>query len=111
MVGGDLDENDRYAVRVLNPHLDQSPRLGPRFSYHPGACRREPLMLGVDVSDLQPEHDGLSGRAGTYAGYLQEARAEKEHDARIVCGTKLPVYCQAEHVTIEATALIRIARP
>jgi hypothetical protein len=29
VIGGDLDEHDTYAVRILDPHLDQPPRLRP----------------------------------------------------------------------------------
>src|SRR5690349_18854630 len=32
VIGRDLDDHDTYAVRILDPHLDQPPRLRPGFT-------------------------------------------------------------------------------
>src|SRR5260370_17270460 len=76
VAGRDLDESDRHPVRALDPHLDQSPGLGPRFLPHPDARGEEPPVLSVDVADL----DHQRPPRGTVAspGDLQEPRAEEE---------------------------------
>jgi hypothetical protein len=101
MVCGDLDENDWYPVGILEPHLDQSPGLDLWFPQHLDSSCRLPFILSADVADLEPEHQRVAGGWGTVAGYLQKARAEKEHHSRIVRRAELPVDRQAQHVTVK----------
>jgi len=58
MVGGNLDEDDPNATRILDPHLDQSLRLRYWLPEDPHACRRQPVMLGMDIPRLEPDHHG-----------------------------------------------------
>jgi hypothetical protein len=95
MAGGDLDENNLYPVGVLDPHLDQSPGLGLGLLEYTDTGGGQPLMLGVDIADLDPDDQRPSGTAGTTAGNLQEPRAEEEHHPRIGRGSELPVDRQA----------------
>ena len=111
MVDGDLDENDWHPVGVLDPHLDQSPGLGPGLLAHTDASGGQPLMLSVDIADLDPDHHRPSGGAGTVAGNLQEPRAEEEHQSRIGRGAELSVDRQAQHVAVETPALIQVGGP
>jgi hypothetical protein len=62
MVGRYLDEDDPYAVGVLDPHLDQAPGLRSWWPDHLDAGRAEPPVLGVQVAHLQPERDAGAGR-------------------------------------------------
>jgi hypothetical protein len=52
VTGWNLDQNDLDAVRVLDPHLDRSPRPGGRSTENTQACRREPAMLSLNVAHL-----------------------------------------------------------
>jgi hypothetical protein len=70
MAGGNLDEDNLYPVGVLDPHLDQSPGLGLGFLEYTDPGGGQPLMLGVDIADLDPDHQRPSGTAGAMAGNL-----------------------------------------
>jgi len=50
-----LDKHDAHAVRVGDSHLDQPPGFATRLTQHPHADSREPLMLGREVADLEPD--------------------------------------------------------
>jgi hypothetical protein len=78
MTGGDFDEDDPDAVGVLDPHLSQSPGLGYRLTQNANPGRGQPLMLGVDIPHLEPDHHRVPGSAVGVPGALQEACAEKE---------------------------------
>jgi hypothetical protein len=56
VIGGNLDQDDLDAVGVLNPHLDQAPRLGYWLPDDRDSSRDEPGMLRLDIPHLDPDH-------------------------------------------------------
>jgi hypothetical protein len=91
MIGGDLDQDDPDAVRILDPHLGQAPGFGLGSAQNVSASRREPLVLGAHVPHLEPDHHRSSPRACGVARYLQKSRAEKEHHPALGRRPELPV--------------------
>jgi len=73
MIGGDLDQDDPDAVRILDPHLGQAPGLGLWPAQNASAGRGEPLVLGAHVPHLEPDHHRGSARAHAVAGHLQKS--------------------------------------
>jgi len=49
VIGGNLDQDDLDAIGVLDPHLDQAPRLGCGFPDDGDSGRGQPGVLGVDI--------------------------------------------------------------
>src|SRR5215472_10792844 len=56
VIGGHLDQDDPDAVRVLDPHLGQSPGLGDGLAHDPNPRRAQPLVLGAHIPYLEPDH-------------------------------------------------------
>ncbi len=83
MISRDFNEDDPDAIGVLDPHLGQSPWLGYWLTQNASTSRSQPLMLSVNVSNLQPDHHRLPAGTGRVPGYLQEPGSEKEDHARI----------------------------
>jgi hypothetical protein len=110
VIGGDLDEHDTDPVRILDPHLNQTPRLGAWLLDHADAGRGQPLMLSVDIPDLDPDHQRRSRRPGGTPGHLKKARAQEEHQPWAGRGAELTVNRQAEHVTVEPVASVKVRR-
>jgi hypothetical protein len=108
VIGGDLDEHDTDPIGIFDPHLNQTPRLGAWLLDHADADRGQPLMLSVDIPDLDPDHQRCSRRLGRTPGHLKKARAEEEHQPRAGWGTELTVDRQAEHVTVEPVAPVKV---
>src|SRR3954451_23824238 len=79
VIGRDLDEHDTYAVRILDPHLDQPPRLWPGFTRDLHSRRHETLVLGSYVTDLQPDPKRSGWLTVGCTGYLQQSLAQEEH--------------------------------
>ena len=52
MVGRHLDEDDRQAIGIVQPHLDQTPGLESRRPVDGYAGIRQPPVLGLDVTYL-----------------------------------------------------------
>jgi hypothetical protein len=111
VIGRNLDENDPDAVRVLEPHLDQSPGLSNGGSENASASRSQPLMLSMNVPHLEPDHHRVPGRARSAPGHFQESRTEKEHHGRISRRTELPVDRQTQHVPVKAPAPVQVGGP
>jgi hypothetical protein len=111
VISGNLDENDADAVRVLDPHLGQSPGLCHRLPQDPDTSRGQPLMLSPNVPHLEPDHHRVSGRTRSVTRHLQQSRAEEEHHRRISRRTELPENGQAQHVPVETTAPAQVGRP
>jgi uncharacterized protein YciI len=109
VVGGDLDEDEPHAVRVLDPHLGQPPRLFDRLAQDPGPGRGQAAVLGADVPYLQPDHDRAPGRPGSVPGHLEQSLAEEEHHAGIVGWPELAVHRQAQHVAVEPPAPVQVS--
>jgi hypothetical protein len=106
-----LDQDDLDAIGVLDPHLDQAPRLGygPPDDGNPG--RGQPGVLGVDIPYLHPDHHRLPGRARPVPGDLKQAGAKEEHHPGIVRRAELAVDGQAQYVAVEAAATVQVAGP
>ena len=64
VIGGNFDQDNGDAVRVLDPHLSQSPRLVYRLTQDPNAGRCQPHMLGIDIPYLEPHHHRVPGTSG-----------------------------------------------
>ncbi len=109
--GSWIDQDDLDAIGVLDPHLDQAPRLGygPPDDGNPG--RGQPGVLGVDIPYLHPDHHRLPGRAGPVPGDLKQAGAKEEHHPGIVRRAELPVDGQAQDIAVEAAAAAQVAGP
>jgi hypothetical protein len=110
VIGGTLDEHDPEAVRVLDPHFGQPPGLHRGLAADRNPGRGQPLMLGVNIPYLEPDHHRAPGRIRRTAGDLQQSRAEEEHHPRILGRPELPVDRQAQHVAVETTASPRVGR-
>jgi len=109
VTGGNLDQDDPDAVRVLYPHLDQAPGLRGRLPHDQDAGRGQPGVLGVNIADLDPDHHRGPGSAGRAPRDLEQPLAEEEHQPGIVRRAELPVDGQAEQVTVEAAAAVQVA--
>src|SRR5580698_6306972 len=111
MIGGNLDQDDPDAVRVLDPHLGQSPGLCRGLPQNPDTSRCQPFMLSVNIAHLEPDHYRVSGMARSLARYFQQSRAEKEHHGRISGRAELPEHGQAQHVPVEPAAAAQVSGP
>src|SRR3954471_8306871 len=95
-----LHQHDAHPVRVLDPRLDETPRLlagGPQDRH---ARRRQPGLLGGDVAHLEPEGEPARGLLGL-AGDLEQAAAQEVDGAGVLRRAELPVHGQAEHAAVE----------
>ena len=102
-----LDQDDPDAVRVLDPHLGQAPRLRSWLPHNRDAGRGQPGVLGMDIPDLDPDHHRAPGRAGRGPGDLKQPLAEEEHQSGIIRRAELPADGQAQQVTVEAAAAVQ----
>lgn len=101
---GYLHDDDPYAVRIRDPHLHQPPGLAPRLAQDRDSSVSQPVVLGVDVSDLEPQRDRISGWVGGLTADLEKTVAREEDQAGRVGAAELSVDGQAQQVTIEAVA-------
>src|SRR3974390_3429247 len=108
VIGGNLDQDDRDAVGVLDPHLDQAPRLRCGVPDDAGGGG-QPGVLGVDIAYLEPDHHRAPGRAGRVPGDFEQPLAEEEHHAGVIRRAELPVDSQAQDVAVEAAAAVQVA--
>jgi hypothetical protein len=108
VIGGNLDQDDPDAVRVLDPHLDQSPELRCRFSDDADGFG-QPGVLGVDIPYLDPDHHRAPRRAGRVPGDFEQSLTEEEHHSGIIRRAELPVDGQAQDVAVEAAAAVQVA--
>jgi hypothetical protein len=111
VIDRNLDENDPDALRILDPHLDQSPGLGHGLSENTHAGRRQPFVLSMNVSHLEPDHQRAPGGPRSPPGHFQQSRAEKEHHSRVVRRAELPVDRQTQHVPVETAASVQVRWP
>ena len=109
MIGGNLDQDDPDAIGVLDPHLDQSPRLCCGFPDDADSGCDQPGVLGVDIPFLDPDHHRVPGRAGRVPGNFEQSRAQEEHHSGIVPRAELPVDGQAQDIAVEAAAALQVA--
>jgi hypothetical protein len=106
---GHLDQDDPHAVRILDLHLDQPPRLGNRLAHDRNTGGGQPDMLRADVPHLDPDHHRTPRRPVPVPGDLQQALSEKEHQPGIVRRPELPVHGQAQDIAVEPAAPIQAA--
>jgi hypothetical protein len=111
VIDRNLDENDPDAVRIVDPHLGQSPGLGHGLSENTHADRRQPFVLSTNVSHLEPDHQRARGGTRSLPGHFQQSRAEKEHHSRVVRRAELPVDRQTQHVPVETAAPVQVRWP
>jgi hypothetical protein len=71
-------------------HLDQAPGLGYRFPHDRDSGRSQPGVLGMHITDPDPDHHRTAGRAGRMPGDLKQSLAEEEHQPGIVRRPELP---------------------
>jgi hypothetical protein len=109
VAGGNLDQNDLDAVGILDPHLGQSPGLGDRFPDDSYSGCGQPGVFRADIPHLDPDHHRTPGRTGCVPGDLEQSLAEEEDHPGMVRGAKLPVNGQAQNVTVEPQAKVKVA--
>jgi hypothetical protein len=73
------------------------------------AGRSQPLMLGVNIPHLEPEHHRVPGSAIRVPGDFQKACADKEDHPGIGRRAELAVDRQAQHVPVEVAASAQYA--
>ena len=110
MIGGNLDQDDLDAIGVLDPHLDQAPRLGygPRMMGTPAAASRA-CSAWTSRTCIQIITDCPAGPP--VPGDLKQAGAKEEHHPGIVRRAELAVDGQAQYVAVEAAATVQVAGP
>jgi len=111
VIGRNLNQDDPDAVRVLDPHLGQSPGLRRGLPQDPGTSRCQPLMLSMNLPHLEPDHHRVTGVPRGLTRYFQQSRAEKEHHPRISRRAELPENGQAQHVPVETAAPAQVSGP
>lgn len=88
---GNLEQNNSYAVRILDPHLHQSPGLLLAATHHRHCRGQQPSTLRFDVTHLYPKGQAVPECMSRPATNLEEAAAEKEHQARVILVAELSV--------------------
>jgi hypothetical protein len=108
MIIWDLDQDNSQPIRIRDPHLHQPPRLLPRLAeyWHPGL--KQPAMLGLHITDLDPDRHRISGRIGRASADLKKAVTQKEHEARCIPAAELPIDRQTQRVPIEPLTPVKI---
>jgi hypothetical protein len=104
MVVRDFDDDDQNSIRIRDPHLHQPPRLAPRFAENRYTGVQQSPMLGVYISDLDPQRDRVSRRIRRPTADLEKTVAQEEHQAGCVRAAELPVDGQTQRVPVEPVA-------
>jgi hypothetical protein len=110
VIAGDLDEHDTYAVRILDPHLDQPPRLWPGFTRDLHSRRHETFVLGPDVTDLQPDPKRSGWLVVGCTGYLEQSLAEEEDQPWILRRPELAIDRESKNVPVETATALEVGR-
>ena len=100
MFAGNLDQNNSYAVRILDPHLNQPPGLLLRATHHRHSGSQKPPTLRFDVTHLNPKGQAAPRCMSRPATNLEEAAAEKEHKARVIRIAELSIDRQPQRVPV-----------
>jgi len=79
VIGGNLDQDDPDPVGILDPHLDQAPRLCCRLPDDRDRDRGQPGILRADIPYLDPDHHRAPRRAARMPGDFEQCLAEEEH--------------------------------
>jgi hypothetical protein len=110
VIGGNLDQDDPDAIRILDPQLDQAPGLRCWLPDDRHSGCGQPGVLGGNIPYLEPD-SRTPGRAGRVPADFEQFLAEEEHHSGIVRRAELPVGGQAQYVTVEAVAAVQVAGP
>ncbi len=110
MVGRYLDEHNRYAVWILDPHFDQTPWFLARATDDVNSGCVQPLMLNVDVANLDPEGQVAAGRFCGLPTDLEEAGSQEEDQPRCIGRAELAKDGESQRVPIEVAAALRLTR-
>jgi hypothetical protein len=79
MVLWNLNQDDPYTIRICDPHLDQPPRLSPRLADYRDPGMKQPPMLALHVTNLDPNRHSVSGRIGRPAADFKKPVAQEEN--------------------------------
>jgi hypothetical protein len=90
VTGGNLDQDDADAVGVLDLYLGQAPGLRYWLPHDRDSGRGRPGVLGVRISDLDPDRHRAPGRVGRVPGDLEQPLTEEEHQPGIARPAELP---------------------
>jgi hypothetical protein len=90
--------------RRRDPRATSPPGLPHGLAHDACPGRRQAVVLGTDIPDLQPDPHRGPRRARRASRYLQQSLAEEEHDAGVVGGPELTVNRQAQYIAVEAPA-------
>jgi hypothetical protein len=74
VTGGNLRQHDPGAIGIPDPHPGQPPGLGRGPAQHPNAGRGQPLVPGVNIPYLQPDHHRTAPYDFPEAGIQVEMR-------------------------------------
>jgi hypothetical protein len=110
VIGRDLDEHDTYTVRILDPHLDQAPRLRPGVTRDLHSRRHEAFVLGSYVTDLQPDPKRSGWLVVGCTGYLKQSLAKVEDQSWLLRRPELAIDRESEDVTVETATALRVER-
>lgn len=108
MVVWNLDQHNSHSVRIRDPHFQQPPRLLPRLTENRYAGVKQPPVLALDVTDLDPDRHRVSGRISRPSADFQEPVAHEEHDARCILTAELTVDRQTQCFPVEPVAAVRL---
>src|SRR5512133_4219153 len=98
MIIWDLDQDDSHSVRIRDPHLHQPPRLYPWLAeyLHPGV--KQPPILALHVTDLDPDGHRVSRPISRPSADFQKPVAQEEHQSRCLLAAELPIDRQTQLV-------------
>jgi hypothetical protein len=110
MVGRYLHEDDGYAIWILDPHFDKAPWLLARPTDDVNTGCVQPLMLGFEVANLNPEGNVAAGRFHGLPTDFKEAISQEEDQPRCIGWAEFPKDGEPQRVAIEVTAALRLTR-
>lgn len=110
MVGRYLDENNRYAVWILDPHLDKTPWFLAWPTDDVNTSCVQPLMLSFEIANLNPERQVAAGRFCGLPTDFEEASSQEEDQPRCIGRTEFSKDGETQRVSIEAAAALRLTR-
>ena len=110
MIVGHLDQHDAQTVGILEPHLEQTPRLLTRPAQDRYAGCQQAVMLVLYIANLQPQGCGFVGTSDSSPGDLKQAAAKEEHQARVLWRPEFAVHGKPEGVAVEPPAALGVRR-
>ena len=110
MVGRYLDEDNRYAVWILDPHFDKTPWFLARPADDVNTGCIQPLTLSFEVANLNPEGQVGAGRFCGLPTDLEEASSQKEDQPRCIRRAEFSKDGESQRVSIKVAAALRLTR-